>query len=191
MIQIQLVSYAQSRHLPRPASTFGLFSTVSPCAPSLAISGHLARRVVGERRAGRFSGEAARAGGARGGGRGGWKRDAKREWGAKRSVWKSAEGNVGDNLPLRQFRLRTAKHPFLSRILLPHSSFAPRSFPSSPAVRFVLHLAAYRTESLCIPMTTGWMHSKCKRMRDNAQVNVSRERDLSVCASSSDASTQL
>lgn len=54
----------------------------------------------------------------------------------------------------------------------------PRSSLASRAVRFVLHLGAYRTKSLCIPMTTGWMHSKCKRMRDNAQVNVSRERDF-------------
>lgn len=87
-------------------------------------------------------------------------------------MWKFAEGNVGDNLPLRRFRLRTTNHPFL---------LCTSSFPvplSPPVVRFVLHLGAYRTESLCIPMTTGWMHSKCKRMRDNAQVNVSRERDF-------------
>lgn len=88
-----------------------------------------------------------------------------------RSVWKFAEGNVGDNLPLRQFRLRAANHPFLLCILLLHSSFASFSLSLSLpwlAVRFILHLGAYRTESLCIPMTTGWMHSECKRMRDNA-----------------------
>lgn len=109
---------------------------------------------------------------------------------AERGVWKSAEGNVGDKTTFLSdnfdYGRRTIPSSCASSFLI---SLSPGALPPlRPPVRFVLHLGAYRTESLCIPMTTGWMHSKCKRMRDNAQVNVSRERDfaVNVCASSPD-----
>lgn len=105
------------------------------------------------------------------------KRDAKQRGGEEegrrrrrrhpeRSVWKSAEENVGDNLTLRRFRPRTANcYPFppprRPSTPLPQAPLAPPgpTLIPSPAIRFVLHLDAYRSESLCIPMTTGRMHS--------------------------------
>lgn len=149
MIQIQLVSYAQSRHLPRLASTFGLFSAVSSLLPRDLWASR--ERVAGERRAGIFSGEArVRTGVGEEDGKG-----MQSGSGARREACgNSRKGNVGDNLPLRRFRLRTTNHPFLPCILSCLAPLSPHSFPSS-AVRFVLHLGAYRTESLYIPMTTG------------------------------------
>lgn len=107
------------------------FSFLPRPSPQLAMSGYLAKGWPVSN--GREDSRVVQGWGA--GRRRVWKRDAKREWGTERSVWKFAEGNVGDNLPLWQFRLRTANHPFLPCILLlPHSSFVSRSLPS-PAVR--------------------------------------------------------
>lgn len=111
----------------------------------------------------------------------GEKRDIKRRWSTERErgVWKSAEENVGDNLSTYLSPAISTADNELS--LLParpsmlHFSFErPRSF--RPPVSFVFHLGAYRTKSLCILLTTGRMHSECKWMCDNVQVNVSRER---------------
>lgn len=192
MIQIQLVSYAWSRHLPLLASTFA--ATFPPLVAEQRESRASEGGGWGEppRRTGKWRGEESWIG-AR------WRRREEaeedeeeeerveteqeeverrekkgckaREWGTRGdalsspSVCRSAEENVGDNLPLlRRFRLRTTNYYpfFLSLAAHPPACparFPPRAPPSS-AIRFVLYLGAYRSESLCIPMTTGRMHSR-------------------------------